>query len=50
MLERIDLYGSLVLSSAEMDQFIAELSTLRQREMARLAGALLDRIEQLARR
>ena len=50
MLERIDPYGSLVLSSAEMDQFIMELSAVRQQEKARRSGELLDRIEQLARR
>jgi hypothetical protein len=48
--ERIDPYGSLVLSSEEMDQFVTELSALRQREKARFSGTLLDRIEQLARR
>ncbi|MBR7831455.1 hypothetical protein KDK95_34475 [Actinospica sp. MGRD01-02] len=50
MLERIDPYGSLMLSSAEMDQFVTELSGLRQREKARFSGELFDRIEQLARR
>jgi len=50
MLERIDPYGSLVLSSTEMDQFMVELSALRQREEARTSGELLDRIEQLALR
>lgn len=50
MLERVDPYGSLVLSSAEMDQFIEELAILRQREGAPACGVLLDRIERLARK
>lgn len=48
MLERVDPYGSLVLSSAEMDQFMAELATLRQGEKARPHSALLARVEQVA--
>lgn len=50
MLERIDPYGSLQLSSAEMDQFMAELATLKRREKARPHDVLLGQIEQLARR
>lgn len=50
MLERVDPYGLLMLSSSEMDQFTTELATLRQREKARPHSALLDRIDQLARR
>jgi hypothetical protein len=49
MLERIAPYGSLVLSSAEMDQFITELLALRQQETARRSESQLDRIEQIAR-
>jgi hypothetical protein len=49
MLERIDPYGDLVLSSAEMEQFVTELAVLRQRGGAFPHGALLARIEQVAR-
>lgn len=50
MLQRVDPYGSLVLSITEMDQFVAEVGVLRLREAARAHGALLERIEQLAQR
>jgi hypothetical protein len=48
MLERVDPYGSLVLSSEEMEQFLAELAVLRRRETARPYQVLLDQIERLA--
>ena len=48
MLERVDPYGSLTLSSAEMEQFLSELDALRSQERARLDEELLNQIRELA--
>jgi hypothetical protein len=48
MLERVDPYGSLVLSSEEMEQFLAELAVLRRQETARPHQVLLDQVGRLA--
>jgi hypothetical protein len=48
MLERVDPYGSLVLTSEEMEQFLAELAVLQRRETAGPHRVLLERVERLA--
>jgi hypothetical protein len=50
MLERVDPYGSLTLSSVEMGQFLSELDALRSREHTRPDEGLLDQIRELALR
>ncbi len=50
MLERVDPYGSLILTSAEMPQFLDELARLPRTapEDARMAEKLKDLAEQCA--
>jgi len=50
MLSRVDRYGSLLLTSQDMPQFIAEVDGLRSGVAAAEQVAILDQIGRLARR
>ncbi|MEV6591629.1 hypothetical protein [Streptomyces acidicola] len=50
MLGRVDRYGSLLLTSMDMPQFIAEIDGLRSGVNSEERAAVLDEIGRLARR
>ncbi|MFJ9585489.1 hypothetical protein [Streptomyces acidicola] len=50
MLSRVDRYGSLLLTSLDMPQFIAEVDGLRSSVESAEQAAILDEIGGLARR
>ncbi|MFI6280079.1 hypothetical protein [Streptomyces sp. NPDC050988] len=50
MLSRVDRYGSLLMTSQDMPQFIAEVDGLRSGVAAAEQVAILDDIGRLARR
>ncbi|MFJ8021074.1 hypothetical protein [Streptomyces sp. NPDC096311] len=50
MLQRVDPYGSLVLTAQQMEQFVQEVDLLRGRTESTSNIAQLDRIKTLAER
>lgn len=50
MLSRVDPYGTLILTSEEMEQFISELEDSRARSASKPLVSLIDEVCALARR
>ncbi|MCP9205962.1 hypothetical protein [Streptomyces cucumeris] len=49
-LQRVDPYGSLILTAQQMDQFLTDVAALRKKERNAAHGPQLERIESFARR